>query len=141
MKGLAYGLALLFFGIVAAPVAFGNCYVLENRTNYAIKLRLSYNGTPGEGSVLAVDLMPNRHYPARGEWCWNTRADQWAKVTIETTAAYRQSWDGQLVMGNGGPASPTGRYILYPQARDEERPPGRRGSTGGNPIRGRDAFK
>ena len=109
-------------------VLFANCYVIENRTNSAITLRFSYNGTPGTGSILSVDLMPNRHYPARGEWCWNTRADQWAKVTIETTAAYRQSWEGQLILGNGGPASPTGRYILLPQAREEERPPGRRGS-------------
>jgi len=137
MKGLAYSLASLILGIIVVPAAYANCYVLENRTNYAIKLRFSYSGTPGEGSILAVDLMPNRHYPARGEWCWNTRADQWAKVTIETTAAYRQSWEGQLILGNGGPASPTGRYILLPQAREEERPPARREYSTGDPTRER----
>lgn len=113
MKRLIYGLQLLAFAIIIAPAAYANCYVLENRTNHSIKLQFEYNGPVGEGTVTAVELMPNGHYPNRGQWCWNTRADQWAKVTVNSTQPYRPSWEGQLVLGNGGPASPSGRYALH----------------------------
>jgi len=114
MKKFVYGLQLMAVAIIIAPAAYGNCYVLENRTNHPVKLQFDYNGPVGAGSVTAVELMPNDHYPRRGQWCWNTRSDQWAKVTITSSEPYRASWEGQLVLGNGGPASPSGRYTLQP---------------------------
>ena len=117
MNRFFYGVQMLMVVIVAVPAAYGNCYVLENKTNSAIKLQFSYNGSVGLGTVTAVELAPHSHYPARGPWCWNTRGDQWAIVTIDTSAAYMPSWDGQLVLGNGGPAYPSGRYVLNPASR------------------------
>jgi hypothetical protein len=123
MKAIIYSLLLLVFVIVAVPAAaYGNCYVLQNKTNYSIKLQFEYNGPVGLGSVVAVELAPNGHYPAKGQWCWNTREDQWAKVIIVSNRPYKPSWDGQLVLGNGGPAYPSGRYILNsPSPADDQR--------------------
>src|ERR1700741_2651486 len=101
MKRFLCGSLLLLF-VIAAPAAYANCYVLENRTNYVIQLQFSYNGPVATGTVTAVQLVPNGRYPARSEWCWNTRADQWARVTVATNVEYKPSWDGQLILGNGG---------------------------------------
>src|SRR5262245_31720525 len=122
MKEFTFSLLLPLLVIIAAPAAYGNCYVLVNKTNYSIKLQFDYNGPVGVGSVVAVELAPNGHYPARGQWCWNTREDQWAKVIIVSNRPYKPSWDGQLVLGNGGPAYPSGRYVLNPpNAEDNQR--------------------
>ena len=129
MKTSFYGLAFIF-GLVVAPAAYGNCYLFENRSNSTVKLQFAYNGPVGTGSVTAVELMPNRHYPARGEWCWNTREDQWAKVTVSSAAPVRQSWEGQLIMGNGGPASPSGRYVFLPVSQEDQPPQRGRGGRG-----------
>jgi hypothetical protein len=123
MRALIYGLWVAVIAIVATPAAYGNCYVLENRTDYTIKVEFKYNGPVDVGTITAVELVPNGRYPVRNQWCWNTRADQWAAVRIATNVPYRPSWDGQLILGNGGPAYPSGRYILNPPQRDSDRPP------------------
>jgi hypothetical protein len=131
MKAFLYGIQILVFAALVVPAAYGNCYVIENKTNSPIKLQFDYNGPVGNGTVTAVELMPNGRYPTRNQWCWNTREDQWAKVTVVTNAEYRPSWSGQLILGNGGPASPSGVYSLNPPAgqgndQQQQPPPQRR---------------
>ena len=116
------GFQLFALVLVAAPAVYANCYVLENRTDTTIKLQFDYNGPVGSGTVTAVELVPNGRYPVRGQWCWDTRPDQWAKVIVATTGNFRPSWEGQLVLGNGGPAYASGRYSLIPTRRNSENP-------------------
>jgi hypothetical protein len=103
----------------AAATAYGNCYVLENRTSTPVKLQFNYNGPVGTGTVKAVELAPNGRYPSRGEWCWDTPADRWASVDVSSSAEFKTSWNGRLVLGNGGPAYASGRYTVQPPSTDD----------------------
>jgi hypothetical protein len=94
-------------------LARANCYVLENNTNATQIWNLLYNSPIGEGLPVRIVMIPHGRYPASGQWCWPNTGNFQATVTLGF-GAYRVSWPGSFIMGDGPRVSPSGTYALNP---------------------------
>src|SRR5437016_3633751 len=97
--------------------AFANCYVLQNNTDAAQTWHFQYS-KPLPGAKTDLRLAPHARFPQTRAWCWDTPAEYYATASIDPPAtaagAYAPSWQGTLVIGNGGNALPSGTYSLNP---------------------------
>lgn len=96
-------------------VMSANCYVLQNNTNFTQTWHFQYNTPIGQGQLTQLAMQPHGHYPTNGQWCWNGTGAFHATVLVDP-GAYRVSWNGPFVMGDGSGVSPGGTYSLNPPA-------------------------
>lgn len=113
--------ALAVLGLSA--VSSANCYVLQNNTNYTQTWHFQYNTPIGAGQITQLQMQPHGHYPGNGQWCWSGTGGFQATVNVDN-GAYKPSWHGPFVMGDGTRFSPSGTYSLNPPP-----PPARRKSS------------
>jgi hypothetical protein len=101
---------LVLLLLSAAPRGFANCYVLKNETSSPQTFQFKFNrAIPGMKPMLT--LAPHSQYPRKGTWCWTRPSDYYALVAPQP-GGYRPSWQGPLILGNRGKASPSGTYVL-----------------------------
>jgi Ricin-type beta-trefoil lectin domain-like len=101
-------LALLGVGQVARA---DNCYVLTNRTSSTQTWRFSYDGNVPFGSPISIAMIPSGRYPVDGPWCFHTPDGIYVRVSLDN-GGLTTSWTGQLILGNGPLAYPSGTYSL-----------------------------
>lgn len=102
-----------FLLILSSGRAYANCYVLQNNTSFTQTWRFQYNTPIGNGQITQLQMIPHGHYPTTGQWCWNGTGSFRGTVLVDP-GAYRPSWNGSFVMGDGGGVSPSGTYSLNP---------------------------
>jgi hypothetical protein len=106
-------LQLVAFLLSLPAASFANCYVLQNNTDSVQTWHFQYSH-PLPGGKTILRLAAHSQFPANRAWCWDTAADYYAVATVDP-GTYATSWQGTLIIGNGGTAFPSGTYSLQPQ--------------------------
>jgi len=87
-----------------------HCYTFRNDSPGVTTLTFSYNQTVGN-VITSAAIDPGRTFPFDGHpWCWNLPDAISATVAVSGTGA--PGWKGELVLGNGTTAAPTGTYAV-----------------------------
>ena len=103
--------SLLWLSSAGISSLFANCYVLQNNTDFAQTWHFQYNTPISGGEITQLNMVAHGHYPPTGQWCWNSTGTFQATVTVDP-GAYRVSWAGPFIMGDGNGFSPSGTYAL-----------------------------